>query len=243
MLRAQVVRHMPLTDADWIGDYAQLSDEFNMGVTDEDLEDAEPDPEIDADELEMTQEELRPRVERALTLNIGVSIPWQQYGLSYETKASDYSMNLYSIGGGHNNFSGMEQEGSYEISVNYRSFVYGWRLFLSDLIPVFVEPSIGFGLWEGRINPDGSDGTNTTAASKLDAGFSTGGPIVGASLGVAWYSGSRWFIEYYLFNVGKAILTQERFTDTVATTRAIVRDNIERAMSWGLVNIRVGYMF
>lgn len=223
------------------------SDTGFLDNIDDDMDDSEyelvPGQDVDSNELDLTQEELRPKVNQAISLNFGVSIPWQSYGGSFATRASDQAMHVFSLGGGHSKLSGTEKEGAYEIGVNYRSFFYSWRVFPTQVIPLFIEPSLGFGTWEGRIKPEGSDPITDTDTSKLDAGFSVAGPMAGVGMGLVWFFESHWFVEYNLFNVGKAFIRQEHFTETTSATRVVVRDNLERALSWGLANFRIGYYF
>lgn len=195
------------------------------------------------EELALTQEELRDEMRYGIAIGSGVSVPWQMYGVSFTYKIAPQWMFSASLGAGRFASQGTSKGRDYEIKVNTQSLVAGARWYPMARAPLFVEPLLGFGLWDGRMKPAGNDEADSSETSRLTAGISASGLVFGGNFGVVWAWSNHVFIEYSIERIGLAMLLRKTITDATDDSKVTVEKGIERPQSWGFANMRVGWNF
>lgn len=200
-------------------------------------------PLVQQDELALSQSELLPKANQMLSIGIGAAMPWQNFNVQWGLRKSADELWHFSAGGGNDVLTGRSQLRSYELEVRSQSLVGGIRYFFSERFPFYAEPLISFVQWDGDISPKGSDPATDTVAAKLDSGFSGQGVIFGGNLGFIWLWENGFFVDYSIFRLGKAWALKISTSTDSDETRAAVKDNLQRWLSWDFANITVGYFF
>lgn len=207
-------------------------------------EDMDDDAHFDNDdELALSQEEIRANQKQGVSLSLGVVLPWQEMNVSYHRVLNERVTLLYGLGGGSFRMTGMHNAREYALETTAQSVSVAWRYYFTELVPLFVQPSLSLGAWQGDISPKGSDPSTDTVAARLDSGFSAAGVIAGLNFGALWILDSHFFIEYSIFRLGKAQIVSSNFSNNYAESKAATRNDLQRLLSWGFANITLGWYF
>ncbi len=195
-------------------------------------------------ELGLTQAEIRGQKNHGLAVVVGPSNPWMSFGIEAYQVLSEASSLSLSFGRGQFSINGRKGQIEYDVDTTSNSTLLAWRYHLSDTVPMFVSPMLGYASWKGRLNPSGTDDPNSLSEVELlKTGFSAAGLVAGASVGLTanWENG--FFIEYVLINYSQAFPLSEEYTSDAKSAQDQVDRSLRRPGSWGLLNLKIGYFF
>lgn len=221
---------------------APYLNDSSRGLMDQEADD-ESESFSNDDELALSQQERRATYQQGVALSLGVVLPWQELGLSYHRILNDRVTWVYGVGSGTFRMAGFHDTREYVLETSVQNVSLAWRYYLTELFPIFLQPSLSLAAWQGDISPKGADPTTDTVAARLDSGFSAMGAIAGLNLGILWVWENQFFIEYSVFRLGKAQLFTSHFSNDYSESKTAARKDLQRLLSWGFANITLGWYF
>jgi hypothetical protein len=202
------------------------------------------DDDIQDAELGLNQSEIRGERKHGIAAVLGPANPWMSIGLeAYYTLDGLRSLSV-SVGQGDWSISGRKGQIEYDVDARTKSTLVSFRYHLHESVPMFVTPMLGYGIWQGDLNPSGTDDPNSLSELELlKTAFNVRGMIVGASVGMSYHWTNGFFIEYALINFSQAIPIAADYTSESKSARQQVTQALTRPGSWGLLNLKLGYFF
>ncbi len=197
------------------------------------------------DELAFSKEEVRRQFNYGVSLNLGVSAPWQVFGADFQFDRHAWYGWTLSAGGGVAALMGHQDGAEYRVDVVSRALQFGWRYYLHREWPLYLQPAIGSVYWTGNINPSGLDEVTVLNRdrSDLQTGFGAYGATVSLTLGGVFLWESGFFLDYGLVGLAKTfIIVADSSADSAVTDR-VMQEHLGKTLAWGLANIKIGWRF
>lgn len=199
---------------------------------------------VEDEELSYSSLELREGADYGVALSIGASMPWQSFGLDIKYLQSPELTIDWQTGYMEGRFSNRRDDVSYGVNYVALSTYVGAQWFLTDSLPIYVEPILGVVRWDGRIKAIGAVDQPLTADQALSGAFTYAAPFVGGSIGLLQVWASGWFLEYALLGAGIAGPAMENsFTPSNSPNKSYVKNTLSKVSTWGLINLKIGYFF
>lgn len=205
-------------------------------------------PAMAVDELKFSQEELRSRFAYMFAAGLGNGKPWQGYTLEMGAILAKDRTVAMSLGAGSFKESGFLEERAYDVSGRSRAIAFALREYSRHFPHLALELVVGYGDWSGRVDPHGSDTDEPaddadTEALKLSSGFNAHGLIFGVGLGCSWLWDNGFYLDWTPLGLhASKLLQRELDRDTRVVERAVTFA-IERPLFYGLMNLKLGYLF
>lgn len=226
---------------------------------DESGDDAAKPPRIDEDlaesddtgsdyepELSFSSHELREKAQNGFALGIGPSEAWQTFSFYAEFYKSPRFLWTASLGTGTYYFKDSYQSRDYKMKVQSRAFNGGLRYFLSEFFPVYTQTSLGYAFWRIDSKPTGASTGELSEVSvdeRLRYAGSLHGLWLGQQLGMQYLWGSGVSIDVSLVGFAKSFVLAEDYTRSSSASKHIAKKKVEAPLSWGLLNMKLGYWF
>ena len=217
---------------------------FIIPITDKnsDIDVRDVDDELEQEELSLSHDEIRNRYQYGVALTQGVVLPWQMRGGALYKLEGEYASHLLSTGGGHFSFYDSTTSRRDKTAFDSISLFYSYRVFFTEMMPIFFEGSVGYATWNGTF--EAMDlGLENAGGSEVASAFEASGAVTGINLGFMWPWENGIFVEYSLFRIGKSFILEDRYDAFDSIVRKRVQNQIESPLSWGYLNLRLGWLF
>lgn len=198
---------------------------------------------VDADVFKTFPAELRETFERGLSLNLGVTAPWQTMGMEIHWQHHQWYGTSLALGFGDWVLKGHTEITEYRLDVMSRAAQWGWRYFMQETLPLYLQPAAGVVVWTGDMTPSGVDQSKAEDISFLRAGLRAYGATFGLTLGSMAIWDNGFFIDYSCVGIASSVVLS---MDTSATQSSVIREmkaQLTKGQIWGLINIKMGMQF
>jgi len=209
------------------------------------------DPSLPAKEGELDTQRLyhsRLRLDAQRTYiaaGFGRSNSWQDFGGSFGMQLAPKFWLQLSPGAGFHRSEGVGApdirffQDLTSLSLHAASRYYFWRAF-----PVFIQGGLGGVRWSGDVDP--SRNINESASSPeplLESDYTGTGIYADIELGFSYAFKSGFFIDYRLAGVSKAFLLSSDLQSDQNELADNIGDSLEDFFTYGLLNIRLGFIW
>lgn len=214
----------------------------------EEVEDEDDDigPE-ETGELALSAIEIREKRDGSLAIGFGTGDAWELLSL---TGSFFYNRDWHfggRMGGGPWRFTGDRDSRRYEINAVSRVTGLHARYFFTDMTPFYLQTGLGFSFFTGDVKPVGGDGVEESSQEEanisLRSGFRSTAFYLSQQLGwqTNWESG--FLIEFSIVGLSRTWFVQREFTKSADAAKSAVNSEMEGYQSWGLLNVRLGWLF
>ncbi len=201
-------------------------------------------PEVLAKELLPESYELRRQFEQGVQLGLGVSKPWQNLHVEYQSRLRPELWLGISYGLGTASFSGKNSGRDYELSTDSQQISASLRYFFTESIPVYVSGLFGYGTWSGKIKATGVDINEENAIlDNISTTFNAQGFTLGLGLGCAALWENGFYLDYTFVGIAVSKLSHESLARNRDRARKILEHSLEEPIGYGFLNIAAGYFF
>ena len=170
---------------------------YQEPVIDEEFKEGDVDDELEQEELSLSHDEIRNRYQYGVALTQGVVLPWQMRGGALYKLEGEYASHLLSTGGGHFSFYDSTTSRRDKTAFDSISLFYSYRVFFTEMMPIFFEGSVGYATWNGTF--EAMDlGLENAGGSEVASAFEASGAVAGINLGFMWPWENGIFVEYSL---------------------------------------------
>lgn len=175
-------------------------------------------------------------------LGVGRTEAWETTALSVRHWNNVNNMVLF--GGGTGNYKTELQlsDFTYDIKMQTRGIYGGWRHFIGNSLPLFLQCGGGVTEWSGAVASRGGETSTAIDIDELSENYRASGAHIEGAVGFAGYWANGFSVEYVLMGIGKTLFTKYSSELENGADRA-VRRNIEFPVWYGLLNIALGYYF
>ena len=200
-----------------------------MQSDESDLEAGEVEDELDDDDQQIP-------LSRGIAFGLGYVAPWQSAGASYIKNMS--SLDYFTVASG---FSRLELSTFYtgttfDNEMTSQSVLLGWRRMISATLPAFAEFQGGLVKWKGTVT---AKITGTPPVNTYDAY----GIVASLGLGFHWVLTPQIYIEYLFLNLSKSKSFDKKINgQPFSGTEGALTEDLEQHRTWGIINIKVGWI-
>ena len=198
---------------------------------------------LDADSFQPYPAEMRDQFTRGASLNLGVTDAWQAMGAEVYWQHHQWYGTSVSVGFGEWIIKGRTGATEYRVDVISRAARFGWRYFLHETLPLYLQPVAGLVVLTGDMTPSGVDAADFGTVSFLRAGFRSYGLTYGVNLGSMAMWENRFYLDYSLVGLaGTSILSLDS-SATSSVTNSEIKAQLKKPQIWGLINLKIGWQF
>ena len=193
-------------------------------------------------ELGLNHLEIRRGFRYGASLAAGETIPWQNFSLEVFAVGNDADTYGVVVGTGGFHDEGRVDDRHFDLDFTTRSTAVTRRYYSDVLGPVSVLVTAGAIMFEGKIDPSGSDDLLSSEDERLQSTFRATGGFLGLaiSLDALWQEG--YFLEWTPIGLRYTwLFDQDLSRDSVAAADAVEK-KLENLGIFGLVNIKFGML-
>ncbi len=179
------------------------------------------------------------------TGGFGRANSWQDFGASFGLKLRPKLWMQISPGVGLHRNEGIGApdirffQDLRSISLHTGARYYFWKVF-----PVFIQGGLGGVRWSGDIDPSRTIDENQTSPIPLtESDYSGTGLFTDFELGFSYTFKKGFFIDYRLAGISKSFVLSSDLQSGQTELEDNIKDSLEDLFSYGLLNIRLGYIW
>ena len=199
----------------------------------------------EANELALSDAELRARHVTGAGVFLGEVVPWATAGIEALYLASPYRVfSLVAGAGSFDQFGKRTDIRSVDITSNTRAFGLVGRWFFKGMPQLSMQAASTYVLWKGKASPHGADAdTDSAALEALSSGFDATSVSFGVGLNLTkvWTNGI--YFEWLPVGIKKSVILKKSFGRSDTGVENTVEKFIERQEIFGFINARVGIYF